>query len=470
MAETIIEAKNIAKVREYTKWIINTLNRAKQSNLKIIPNFGELAIKKNPEEDITNTLDLLECLALGYATHPQTGGWQMTDEPPIKLFPNLNVIKNTIIEGENDALKETGVESHHVTMVNLYGFGSPESGVGENAKSLPNNANKNNSKSTSYHDDGIYRYFINHNSDNYSSVYDNYLNKFQLEFAPGVWCSDVYAFSNKGDYKTGDVTRIDFNGGFIKNVKVMADNAKRAGRPFWNIVRTKAYYNSPDESNEKIEYENRWFLTEDMIRIEAFISLLFGAQGLYYWSSFTIGPETDNPNHPEEYRVTPVMINPIDDKTCEVERTHLFYYLKRVNNLIERYNEVFLGCDVKDVRYAGEYFKGVVEDVNETLSIGAATIEIPMVEEKQGDKTVIVNKNKPGFLISYIQNGETTMPGVPYDYIAIMNLDMQYEHELKLKFNKLAVDLSDPNDILDAEPGYIKIRPASVRIFKIIGL
>ena len=117
--------------------------------------------------------------------------------------------------------------------------------------------------------------------------------------------------------------------------------------------------------------------TESRMRFEAFSSLAYGAQGLLY---FTFRKNGLNDDKTESFSHAPI--------DADGNKTATYYAVKKVNDEIARYNNIFYGAQMLEVRHAGT-----------TVWTG-----VTMLDGKFGP-LVRIRGNNPEVLVSLLKNG-----------------------------------------------------------------
>lgn len=219
----------------------------------------------------------------------------------------------------------------------------------------------------------------------YQCGYPNYIAKFQKKFNPAFW-----AFSYFPDIKDGDNERY-LN--FYKTIQYFAYISRYTASPFWVFCRCQGFkVNGIDKAPAPTLQGLRGFV---------FASLAYGAQGIYYWNY------RQNQNIDSEY---PTVFNnaPIDYTGNE---TAVWDMVKKVNEEVKGYNEIFFGCEMVDCRHITDlanpkwlkimkYPIGPLEKIERTLG---------------GDILIshIFNNDKNYLVVIYNPFGKATMPSLP---------------------------------------------------------
>ncbi len=230
-----------------------------------------------------------------------------------------------------------------------------------------------------------------------------YLSCIQQLFRPALWSYDMYPVREEKDSKGNLIIKTDTK--YYYFLDCFAKKAKQTGRPFWAYCICVRVGELDENGNEK------WALatpTESRMRFEAFSSLAYGAQGLLY---FTFRKNGLNDDKTESFSHAPIDANG--------NKTATYYAVKKVNEEIARYNNIFYGAQMLEVRHAGT-----------TVWTG-----VTMLDGKFGPLERI-RGNNPEVLVSLLKNGNqhylvivSHEPDVPQtiicDFDASMNVRSQ---------------------------------------------
>lgn len=251
------------------------------------------------------------------------------------------------------------------------------------------------------------------------SRFADYLNLIQQRFNPDVWSYDFYPIIVKRG-----VQEIQYDQ-FYEDLENFMTISRKTGKPFYTFIESMAYETS---------WYSRPVATEEALRWEAFSALAYGAQGVMYWTygmRKTYGAE----------KYISALVN-LDGK-----KTPVWNYAKKVNGEIKRFNQVFYGCRVNEVRHTGDkIYKGTRK-----LSGGLGPIKM-------------LRSGSQGVIISLLSSkGE--------EYIVIVSRDVERPQkiEIELKSNKKITEISSDtpqtynwrNDI------EINLLPGGYAIFKL---
>jgi hypothetical protein len=165
---------------------------------------------------------------------------------------------------------------------------------------------------------------------------------------------------------------------WYENLEVISKKSKEAGKPFWAFVLTTNY------DNDHVTPQ-----TLPAMRLQAFSNLAYGAQGIQYFTYWTVNAADLLAG--EDQRGAPI--------SAIGKRTIVYDRVKQLSQEIHNLSDVFLGADVVSVRHTGigEIPDGTTRLVSLPKSIkvfntqGNALVSVL----RKGDKSffVIVNKN-----------------------------------------------------------------------------
>lgn len=162
--------------------------------------------------------------------------------------------------------------------------------------------------------------------------FSDYLNLIRQKFNLQVWSFDYYPIIIRNG-----VMSVNYDQ-FYSDLEDFSSISKSTGKPFWSFCETMAY---------KTRSYSRPAATEAYLSFEAFSALAYGAQGIVYWA---YGLRKSD-NSTETFQSA--LVN-MDGK-----KTDSWYAAKKVNGEIKKYNDVFYGCTVNEVKHTGnKTYKG----------------------------------------------------------------------------------------------------------------
>lgn len=214
-------------------------------------------------------------------------------------------------------------------------------------------------------------------------TFGEYLDLIQATFAPELWSYDFYPIITRGG-KT--ICETD---AFYYALESYREISRKTSRPFWAFCESMAY---------TAKSYSRPAATENYLRYEAFNALAYGVQGIVYW---TYGMRKSNDF--ETYLSSLVDFNG--------KKSKAWYAAQKVNREIKRFNRVFYGCNVVDVKHLGKnLYKG-------TRRLSGAIGPVKML--RCGDSGVVV---------SYIENNGDR-------YVVVVNRDVFAKTKVAMELN-----------------------------------
>ena len=291
-------------------------------------------------------------------------GYHLMDEPSIGLFPELTAWANKI----------QSVDAKHFCYVNLY----------------PNVVDTQRLGTTSYR----------------QYVHDC------ATLVPVQFVSfDYYPVLKEGLAET-----------WYDNLETVADEAKKAGKPFWAFALTTNY------DDAKITPQ-----TLASIRLQVYSNLAYGAQGIEYftyWSATSINAASS-----EDQRGAPI--------SAAGKRTIVYDRVKQVSQEIKNLSPVFLGSKTVWVRHtgkdripAGTIRLTNIPDAVKVLETNGAPAIVSLLEKGDQYFLVVVNKD---FIhsINLVFYGDDTVKKVLKDGTTVPA--SAYENSLELDAGDAAI-------------------------------
>lgn len=259
-------------------------------------------------------------------THPALKAWHLKDEPEIWDFPWIDSL----------ARKVDSLDGRHPCYVNLY----------------PNWAW------------GV---------ENYAETIDRFAEEVDVPF----YSFDQYPITENEDGS------ISIRPDWYRNLEEFSAMARKQGKPFWAFALTKSHHLGPP--SPKAFYP---VPTAGQLRLQVFSNLLYGAQGIQY---FTGGGIFD----------------------CKkMQKTEIFSTVKQVNSQIKAYEEVFAGASVENVVHTGAH-------------IPNGTTEMTQMPHRSIDMLEISGE---GAVVSTLRKGK-------HQYLAVQNRDCCNPALLDIRFN-----------------------------------
>lgn len=170
---------------------------------------------------------------------------------------------------------------------------------------------------------------------------EQYLDAYQNNFKPSFFSYDFYPISETSNlifegidgyvkkYPEGEV-KIEYDH-FFETLRLFQEKSEKVNRPFWTFCESASYmglYN----------HHYRPIATENHLRFEAFSALAHGAKGIQYFT-FNMKENANNESFISAF---------VDRKG---NKTPVFYFAQKINNEINRYQDIFLNADKPKVNF-----------------------------------------------------------------------------------------------------------------------
>lgn len=271
-------------------------------------------------------------LAAKYRNSPRLAGYFIEDEPHLSQFPGMRNKIERIAQYDDD----------HMFYGNLLSIETDMKAIG-------------------------------------ATSYENYVQEFVRQVGTGTISFDYYPV------RINDTTgKIFLKPNYFKNLEVVAKLSKYYGQPFWSFVHSVASEcGTPNET-----YPTP---TEEHMRVQAFLSLAYGAQGIQYFTYLCSTPDATH-----TYYDAPLDVNG--------NKTPIWDLVKAVNTDIHAMTEVFLGAEMIHVGYT-----------HATTPEGCMRLTADMLPAG----VTAVNSDGSGVCVSLLQNGTKR-------YLMIVNPDLDY--------------------------------------------
>lgn len=198
-----------------------------------------------------------------------------------------------------------------------------------------------------------------------------YVNVIEQKFQPPVWSYEYDPIVLK------DGKQIVDHNQFYYDLEVFSDISRKTNRPFWSYCLSMAF----DDGEQTHPMP-----TESTMRFEVFSALAYGAQGIVYW---TYGQRANTDK--ETYETALVDLNG--------NKTEAWSFARKINSEVKRFNEIFYGCRVKDVRHVGsKYFKGTKRLNGEigpfaSIDAGNSGVMISLLENNNKRYVIVVSRD-----------------------------------------------------------------------------
>lgn len=301
--------------------IAKALDAASKAGVKLMISCPEL--KKDPEKTANR-----------FKNHPALEGYYLGDEPGRPLFEELAELNKRLKEADNK----------HYSFVNLY----PD---------------------------------INSNKSKFGTKdYREYVTVFDSIFPAPFLSFDFYPVVDGGIHPR-----------WYENMEFYARNYQAKNRPFWAFALTTSYLAYSDDTPQPTlndfyqlykTYQPEKTFVHDVptlaeLRLQIFVNLAYGAQGIEYWSFRGYG-------------------SPLD---AQGKRTVVYDRLQKISNEIQNYSGAFLGAKVISVQQTGENIPSGTTRLSklpasvkllETIGEGAV---VSLLENKGKSSLVLVNRD-----------------------------------------------------------------------------
>ncbi|MCL2118388.1 MAG: beta-galactosidase [Planctomycetaceae bacterium] len=264
-----------------------------------------------------------------FKDHPALAGYHLADEPGRASFPML---------GEW-ARKIQAVDDKHCCYVNLFPNYAPLWALGTES----------------------YREHV----------------RLSIEEVPTPFVSfDYYPVVEEGAAPDKRILR----GTWYENLEVVSDESRKAGKPFWAFALTVAHGPYP-------------IPTPAELRLQVYSNLVYGAQGIQYFTYWTPNPETAGYDFHH---------GPIDFETAK--RTEVYDDIKEMNREIKNLSRVFLNAKVVSIAHTGGMIPQGTQRL-EKLPDGITTLEF----EGEGAIVSVLEKEGKSYLVLVNRDFKNTM-------------------------------------------------------------
>ena len=237
---------------------------------------------------------------------------------------------------------------------------------------------------------------------NYPETIDSFAEEVDVPF----YSFDQYPITENEDGS------ISIRPDWYRNLEEFSAMARRQGKPFWAFALTKSHHLGPPSPEAFYPVP-----TTGQLRLQVFSNLLYGAQGIQY---FTGGGIFD----------------------CKrMEKTEIFSTVKQVNSQIKAYSEVFAGASVENVVHTGAH-------------IPNGTTEMTQMPHRSIDMLEISGE---GAVVSTLRKGK-------HQYLAVQNRDCCNPALLDIRFNT-KVKLLTQTGKADFNNRTIRIEDGDIALF-----
>ena len=242
--------------------------------------------------------------------------------------------------------------------------------------------------------------------------YKEYLQRFVDEIDLGFFSFDNYPVivTEKKDTLLRDL--------FYSNLEDALATSKETGEPFWAFALSTAHDPYP-------------VATREMLRLEVFSNLAYGAQGIQYFTYWNPG-NTGTWN----FNTAPISL--------DGHRTHVYYLVKELNQEIKRLTPVFLGASIIDAAHIGtDIPKGTHRP---------SSLPFPFQE---------INTDGPGLLVSHFRNNKKT-------YLMVVNRDLHHRQTVTVRKNGKVTRIKNGDSFTDhTKESRFLLNPGDYLLYKL---
>ncbi|MBQ7822942.1 MAG: beta-galactosidase [Bacteroidaceae bacterium] len=189
-------------------------------------------------------------------------------------------------------------------------------------------------------------------------------------------------------------------GDFYENLEIVADESRKAGKPFWAFALATAHDPYP-------------IATMASLRLQVYSNLAYGAQGIQYFTYFTPVGTVWNFNH------API--------TETLQRSEVYDRVREMNKEIKALSFIFLGAEVRSVSHTGN-------------NIPAGTKRLETLPEP----FTSVSSDGKGVLVSELENN-----GV--NYLVIVNRDLNGNQKITVECDDLVSRILKDGKVVPAK-------------------
>ena len=199
-----------------------------------------------------------------------------------------------------------------------------------------------------------------------TETYREHVQQFINEVPIQLLSFDYYPVVENADGKR------ELRSGWYENLEIVADEARKVGRPFWAFALAVAHKPYP-------------IPTPAELRLQVYSNLAYGAQGIQYFTYWTPKPGTWDFHHA-----------PIDYDTGK--KTEIYDMVKQLNGEIQSLSSVFLGAKVISTGHTGADIPkgtsrpGQLPDVITSFEAEGEAV-VSVLEKRNRQYLVIVNRD-----------------------------------------------------------------------------
>lgn len=251
-----------------------------------------------------------------------------------------------------------------------------------------------------------------------ASCYEEYVREYVRQVGLGFLSFDYYPVRQLS--ATGEIVLMP---DYFRNLEIVARMAKYYDMPFWSFAHSVA-------SNCMADGMVYPTPTEEHIRVQVFMSLAYGAQGIQYFT-YTC-PNDASYNYHD---------SPIDK---DGNKTPVWYMVQNVNRDIIALNDVFLGAEMLWMGYThAETPEGCVRLTSDMLPAGVA----------------LVASDGSGVAVSLLQNGRK-------QYLMVVNPDIHNAQNVTVTLSDKVLQIkADGSSSEVSGPQAVVMRPGDHLIY-----
>ena len=202
---------------------------------------------------------------------------------------------------------------------------------------------------------------------------------------------------------------------WYRNLEEFSAMARRHGRPFWAFALTASHHLGPPSPPAFYPVP-----TLGQIRLQVFSDLLYGAQGIQYFTYAGL----------------------VDSKTCQ--KTPVYDIIRQVNAEIKAYSPVFCGCEVLGVWHTGDSIPSHTQPLNAMPHKAVRSLNV------SGD----------GAVVSLLRNGRKT-------YLAVQNRDCEKSAVLEASFASKVRRVIPESKAIACKDASVSLEPGEVAVFNL---
>lgn len=202
---------------------------------------------------------------------------------------------------------------------------------------------------------------------------------------------------------------------WYRNLEEFSLMARRHGKPFWAFALAASH--SIGHPSPPAFYP---VPTIGQIRLQVFSNLLYGAQGIQYFTYAGL----------------------VDSKTCQ--KTPVYDIIRQVNAEVKAYSPVFYGCEVLGVWHMGE-------------TIPSHTQPLAAMPHKTVRSLKITGE---GAVVSLLRNGRET-------YLAVQNRDCENPAVLEASFVSKVRRVIPESKAIACKEACVNLAPGGVAVFRL---